>query len=226
MRPWMKHLAAATILVVGMSTTSTPAQSQAAKKTTPPRPKAAVVRGEVLDLSCWLARNLSGPLHQDCARKCLASGVPMGIITTPDSTLWLLTQDHGRTIDEARGSVRRVIENVESACSAAYQLVKENEHLDQLATGIATGSTKPVPVAAGRVLRIRYWPLPCGLWQLVHSISTAGPAPEPAAPLPHKTPLLVSPFSVSARCDEVTSVAAPTRTVARNEASVAVRRYV
>jgi len=48
----------------------------------------------------------------------------------------ILTQDHGRTIDEARGSVRRVIENVESACAAAYTLVKENEHLDQLATGI------------------------------------------------------------------------------------------
>lgn len=48
----------------------------------------------------------------------------------------ILTQDHGRTIDESRGSVRRVIENVESACAAAYGLVKENEHLDQLATGI------------------------------------------------------------------------------------------
>lgn len=48
----------------------------------------------------------------------------------------ILVQDHGRTIGEARGSVRRVIENVESACSAAYTLVKENEHLDQLATGI------------------------------------------------------------------------------------------
>jgi malonate-semialdehyde dehydrogenase (acetylating)/methylmalonate-semialdehyde dehydrogenase len=48
----------------------------------------------------------------------------------------ILTQDHGRTIDESRGSVRRVIENVESACAAAYRLVKDNEHLDQLATGI------------------------------------------------------------------------------------------
>jgi malonate-semialdehyde dehydrogenase (acetylating) / methylmalonate-semialdehyde dehydrogenase len=48
----------------------------------------------------------------------------------------VLTQDHGRTIDESRGSVRRVIENVESACAAAYGLVRENEHLDQLATGI------------------------------------------------------------------------------------------
>ncbi|MDF1551553.1 MAG: aldehyde dehydrogenase family protein [Deferrisomatales bacterium] len=48
----------------------------------------------------------------------------------------VLSQDHGRTIGESRGSVRRVIENVESACAAAYRLVKDNEHLDQLATGI------------------------------------------------------------------------------------------
>jgi malonate-semialdehyde dehydrogenase (acetylating)/methylmalonate-semialdehyde dehydrogenase len=48
----------------------------------------------------------------------------------------ILTQDHGRTIGESRGSVSRVIENIESACSALYGLVKQNEHLDQLAGGI------------------------------------------------------------------------------------------
>ncbi|NOY45297.1 MAG: aldehyde dehydrogenase family protein [Deltaproteobacteria bacterium] len=53
-----------------------------------------------------------------------------------DELTRILVQDHGRTIGEAEGSVRRVIENVESACSAAYGLVKMNEHLDQLATGI------------------------------------------------------------------------------------------
>ncbi|MBU0989347.1 MAG: aldehyde dehydrogenase family protein, partial [Proteobacteria bacterium] len=35
----------------------------------------------------------------------------------------ILTQDHGRTIGESRGSVSRVIENIESACSALYGLV-------------------------------------------------------------------------------------------------------
>ena len=48
----------------------------------------------------------------------------------------VLTQDHGRTIAESRGSVRRVIENIESACSAAYGMASRNEHLDQLAQGI------------------------------------------------------------------------------------------
>jgi malonate-semialdehyde dehydrogenase (acetylating)/methylmalonate-semialdehyde dehydrogenase len=48
----------------------------------------------------------------------------------------ILVQDHGRTIEEARGSVRRVIENIESACSALYGLVQRNEHMDQVADGI------------------------------------------------------------------------------------------
>ena len=48
----------------------------------------------------------------------------------------VLTQDHGRTIGESRGSVRRVIENIESACSAAYGMAARNEHIDQLAQGI------------------------------------------------------------------------------------------
>jgi malonate-semialdehyde dehydrogenase (acetylating)/methylmalonate-semialdehyde dehydrogenase len=53
-----------------------------------------------------------------------------------DELCRVLTQDHGRTIEESRGSLRRVIENIESACSALYGLVKRNEHMDQLARGI------------------------------------------------------------------------------------------
>jgi len=47
----------------------------------------------------------------------------------------VLVQDHGRTIEEARGSVRRCIENIESACSVLY-LLSKGEHVDQLARGI------------------------------------------------------------------------------------------
>lgn len=53
-----------------------------------------------------------------------------------DEMCRVLVQDHGRTIGEAIGSVRRVIENIESACSAVYGLAKENEHMDQVAGGI------------------------------------------------------------------------------------------
>jgi malonate-semialdehyde dehydrogenase (acetylating)/methylmalonate-semialdehyde dehydrogenase len=48
----------------------------------------------------------------------------------------VLTQDHGRTIEEARGSVARVLENIESACAAVYGLVDENQAMMNLANGI------------------------------------------------------------------------------------------
>lgn len=53
-----------------------------------------------------------------------------------DELCRVLTQDHGRTISESRGTVRRCIENIESACSAAYGMAARNEHIDSLATGI------------------------------------------------------------------------------------------
>jgi malonate-semialdehyde dehydrogenase (acetylating)/methylmalonate-semialdehyde dehydrogenase len=53
-----------------------------------------------------------------------------------DELCRILTQDHGRTMNESKGSMRRVIENMESACSATYGLVKMNEYVEELAGGI------------------------------------------------------------------------------------------
>ena len=53
-----------------------------------------------------------------------------------DELCRILTQDHGRTIGESRGSVSRALENIESACAALYGLAKQNEHMINLARGI------------------------------------------------------------------------------------------
>jgi len=45
------------------------------------------------------------------------------------------TQNHGKTVEESRGEVRRTIENVEAALAAAYTLSK-GEALNQVANGI------------------------------------------------------------------------------------------
>ena len=47
----------------------------------------------------------------------------------------VLVQDHGRTIGEARGTLRRCIENIESACSALLLLTK-GECVFDLASGL------------------------------------------------------------------------------------------
>lgn len=47
----------------------------------------------------------------------------------------ILVQDHGRTIGEARGTLRRCIENIESACSA-LMLITKGEYVPDLAMGL------------------------------------------------------------------------------------------
>ncbi len=52
-----------------------------------------------------------------------------------DELCRVLVQDHGRTMGEANGSVRRCCENIEAACSLMYSTLL-GTHIDQLATGI------------------------------------------------------------------------------------------
>ena len=57
-----------------------------------------VVTGEVLDMTCYIANNLSGPDHAECARVCIRSGEPAGI-KTRDGKVYLLTGEPGQSIN-------------------------------------------------------------------------------------------------------------------------------
>ena len=57
-----------------------------------------VVTGEVLDMTCYIASNLSGPDHAECARVCIRSGEPAGI-KTQDGKVYLLTGEPGHSIN-------------------------------------------------------------------------------------------------------------------------------
>jgi hypothetical protein len=57
-----------------------------------------LVTGEVLDMTCYIANNLSGPDHAKCARDCIRSGLPAGI-KTRDGKVYLLTGGPGRLIN-------------------------------------------------------------------------------------------------------------------------------
>lgn len=48
-----------------------------------------VVKGEVLDMTCYIARNASGPKHAECARECIRKGLPVGI-KSEDGRVYLL----------------------------------------------------------------------------------------------------------------------------------------
>ena len=56
--------------------------------------KASVVKGEVLDLSCYMGHGGEGEGHAGCAAKCLKGGQPMGLLGT-DGAVYVLFADHG-----------------------------------------------------------------------------------------------------------------------------------
>lgn len=57
-----------------------------------------LVTGEVLDMTCYIASNLSGPDHAECAKVCIRSGEPAGI-KTQDGKVYLLTGEPGQPIN-------------------------------------------------------------------------------------------------------------------------------
>jgi hypothetical protein len=57
-----------------------------------------LVTGEVLDMTCYIASNLSGPEHAECARVCIRNGEPAGI-KAQDGKVYLLTGEPGQSIN-------------------------------------------------------------------------------------------------------------------------------
>ncbi len=51
------------------------------------------VKGEVLDLSCYIAHGAKGEDHAPCAKRCVKGGQPMGLLAS-DGTVYLLYAPH------------------------------------------------------------------------------------------------------------------------------------
>jgi hypothetical protein len=61
-------------------------------------PQEISVTGEVLDMTCYIAYNLSGSEHAKCAGDCIRSGLPAGI-KAQDGKIYLLTGEAGKSIN-------------------------------------------------------------------------------------------------------------------------------
>ena len=51
------------------------------------------VKGEILDLACYVSHDSHGQEHAKCAQRCVKGGQPMGLLTE-DGTLYVLFADH------------------------------------------------------------------------------------------------------------------------------------
>ena len=51
------------------------------------------ITGEVIDMACYIDHNATGEKHADCAKKCITSGLPVGI-KGDDGKTYLLIGEH------------------------------------------------------------------------------------------------------------------------------------
>ncbi len=51
------------------------------------------VTGEVVDLGCYLGHAAKGAGHKECGTKCVANGMPMGLLTSKGA-LYVLVMNH------------------------------------------------------------------------------------------------------------------------------------
>lgn len=54
---------------------------------------AVTVRGEIIDMVCYLDHGATGAKHADCAKTCITSGLPVGL-KTRDGKIYLLVGEH------------------------------------------------------------------------------------------------------------------------------------
>jgi malonate-semialdehyde dehydrogenase (acetylating)/methylmalonate-semialdehyde dehydrogenase len=95
------------------------------------------------------------------------------------------TLNHGKTIVESRGDVRRTIDNLEAAIAAGYTLLK-GDHLDQIAPDIDEGTVKE-PLGVFGIICPFNFPLMVPFWYLPYALvagCTVVVKPSEITPLP------------------------------------------
>lgn len=59
------------------------------------------LKGEVVDLSCYMDHGAHGEGHKECAKSCIKKGLPAGLLTA-DGQLYLLVENHSEAKSYAK----------------------------------------------------------------------------------------------------------------------------
>lgn len=59
------------------------------------------LKGEVVDLSCYMDHGAHGDGHKKCAESCIKKGLPAGLLTS-DGQLYLLVENHSEAKSYAK----------------------------------------------------------------------------------------------------------------------------
>lgn len=97
----------------------------------------------------------------------------------------LIAQNHGKTIDESRGEVRRAIENIETAIGVAY-ILQKGEQLDDIARGIDEYLIRE-PLGVAAILAPFNFPIMVPFWFIPYALAvgdTVVVKPSEITPVP------------------------------------------
>jgi len=97
-RNWNEILKLAAAIIISASITAVGFKMWERKRHSIAQGREISVKGEVLDMTCYIAYNLSGPDHASCARDCIRSGLPVGI-KAEDGKVYLLTGKAGKPVN-------------------------------------------------------------------------------------------------------------------------------
>lgn len=81
----------------------------------------------------------------------------------------IIVQNHGKPIDEARGEMRRLIENIETVTSMLYTLYK-GQHMDNVAAGIDEALVR-VSLGVFAIVGPFNFPVMAPFWFISHAIT-------------------------------------------------------
>jgi hypothetical protein len=79
----MRWLALATLIGAAPAMRVTPASGQ----------EPVTVKGEIVDLACYLSKGSKGKRHKTCAELCAKKGLPIGVLAE-NGDVYLLIEDH------------------------------------------------------------------------------------------------------------------------------------
>src|SRR5215472_10515558 len=97
-REWPRILQLAAAILIAAVVTALLMKWSERRQASVAGPQEILVTGEVLDMTCYIANNLSGPDHAECARICIRSGEPAGI-KARDGKVYLLTGEPGHSVN-------------------------------------------------------------------------------------------------------------------------------
>ena len=97
----------------------------------------------------------------------------------------IIVQNHGKTLDEARGEMRRAIENVETAIGVAY-LLEKGEYLENIAKGIDEYLVRE-PLGVAAIISPFNFPVMVPFWFIPYALAvgdTVVVKPSEITPVP------------------------------------------